>query len=229
MILLDIQLASPIANKVDFALICDDFKIEVIFLLKQVLDKSCKDPNPLRHRIEHLGLCTVEQIEQAAKLNLALSFFVAHLYFYGKTYNEHIFGPERTNRWTPLSAATKAGLRWSIHQDHATFPGPPLPFANIKTAVTRTQRDEKEKVYGSEYCVTIHEAMKAVTIDAAWQLHKDDCLGSLREGKKADLVIVSDNPYKVITIKKYKMFITSRPWSNERKYETDENHVNREI
>ena len=52
---------------------CDDFKIEVIFLLKQVLDKSCKDPNPLRHRIEHLGLCTVEQIEQAAKLNLALS------------------------------------------------------------------------------------------------------------------------------------------------------------
>ena len=117
MILLGIQLASPIANKVDlyFALICDDFKIEVIFLLKQVLDKSCKDPNPLRHRIEHLGLCTVEQIEQAAKLNLALSFFVAHLYFYGKTYTEHIFGPERTNRWTPLSAATKVGLRWSIH------------------------------------------------------------------------------------------------------------------
>ena len=46
--------------------------------------------------------------------------------------------------------------------------------------------------------------MKAVTIDAAWQLHKDDCLGSLREGKKADLVIVSDNPYKVITVKKDK-------------------------
>ena len=202
MILLGIQLASPIANKVDlyFALICDDFKIEVIFLLKQVLDKSCKDPNPLRHRIEHLGLCTVEQIEQAAKLNLALSFFVAHLYFYGKTYTEHIFGPERTNRWTPLSAATKVGLRWSIHQDHATFPGPPLPFANIKTAVTRTQRDDKSKVYGPEYRVTIHEAMKAVTIDAAWQLHKDDCLGSLKEGKKADLIIVSDNPFKVITL-----------------------------
>ena len=42
--------------------------------------------------------------------------------------------------------------------------------------------------------------MKAVTIDAAWQIHKDDCLGSLKEGKKADLVIVSDNPYKVITL-----------------------------
>ena len=42
--------------------------------------------------------------------------------------------------------------------------------------------------------------MKAVTIDAAWQIHKDDCLGSLKEGKKADLIIVSDNPYKVITL-----------------------------
>ena len=71
--------------------------------------------------MEQLGLCTVEQIDYAAKLNLALSFFVAHLYFYGTSYTKNIFGPERTNRWTPLSAVTKAGLRWSIHQDHATF------------------------------------------------------------------------------------------------------------
>ena len=63
-------------------------------------------------------------------------------------------------------------------------------------------------MYGPEYCVTIHEAMKAVTIDAAWQLHKDDCLGSLREGKKADLIIVSDNPYKVIIVDKLKGLCT---------------------
>ena len=154
--------------------------------------------------MELLGLCTVEQIETTGKLNLALSFFVAHLYFYGTSYTKNVFGPERTNRWTPLSAATKAGLRWSILQAHATFPGPSLPFANIKTAVTRTQRDDKGKVYGPEYRVTIHEAMKAVTIDAAWQIHKDDCLGSLKEGKKADLIIVSDNPYKVIIVDKLK-------------------------
>ena len=47
--------------------------------------------------------------------------------------------------------------------------------------------------------------MKAVTIDAAWQLHKDDCLGSLKEGKKADLIIVSDNPYTVIIVDKLKV------------------------
>lgn len=116
----------------------------------------------MRHRVEHLGLCTVDQIARAAKFNLALSFFVCHLYFYAKTYTEHIFGAERTNRWTPLSEATKHGIRWSIHQDHATFPGPPLPFANLKTAMTRTHRDDKDTIYGPEYCVSIHEAMKAV-------------------------------------------------------------------
>ena len=100
--------------------------------------------------MEHLGLCTVEQIEYAAKLNLALSFFVAHLYFYGTSYTKNIFGPECTNRWNPSRWQPRLA-RWSIHQDHATFPGPPLPFANIKTAVTRTQRGHKEKVYGPEY------------------------------------------------------------------------------
>ena len=152
----------------------------------------------MRHRIEHLGLCTVDDIARAAKINLGLSFFVSHLYFYAKAYSDLIFGAKRTNRWTPLSAATKHGLPWTIQQGHATFPGPPLPFANIKTAVTRTHRDDKETVYGPEYRVSIHEAMKTVTIDVAWQIHKDDILGSLTNNKKADLLILSKNPYEVI-------------------------------
>ena len=168
-------------------------------LSKQVLNES-EEPKDMRHRVEHLGLCTVDDIVRSAKLNLALSFFVCHLYSYAKSYTEHIFGAERTNRWTPLSEATKHGLRWSIHQDHATFPGPPLPFANLKTAVTRTHRDDKDTIYGPEYCVSIHEAMKAVTIDAAWQIHKDDILGSLTKNKRADLLILSKNPYEVMSM-----------------------------
>ena len=97
--------------------------------------------------MEHLGLGTVEQIEYAAKLNLALSFFVAHLYFYGTSYTKNIFGPERTNRWTPLSAATKAGLRWSIHQDHATFPGPPASLCEYQDGGdSHTERSQREGV-----------------------------------------------------------------------------------
>ena len=65
--------------------------------------------------MEHLGLMTVEQIARAGKLNLALSFFVDHLRFYGLVYKTDIFG-DRVNRWTPLSEATKDGITWTIHQ-----------------------------------------------------------------------------------------------------------------
>ena len=70
-------------------------------------------------------------------------------------------------------------------------------MANLKTAVTRTSRDDQETVYGPEYRVSIHEALKAYTINAAWQIHKDDELGSLEVNKKADLLILSKNPYQV--------------------------------
>ncbi|KAK3732877.1 hypothetical protein QZH41_018667, partial [Actinostola sp. cb2023] len=150
-----------------------------------------------RHRIEHLGLADENHIIRAARMNLALSFFVAHLYFYGKVYTESILGEKRTNRWAPLSLATKHGLPWTIHQDNPSFPGPPEPFANMKTAITRTRRGDPSTVYGEEYRVTIEEALKAYTINAAWQIHKEKELGNLAVGKRADLVILSDNPLKV--------------------------------
>ena len=45
--------------------------------------------------------------------------------------------------------------------------------------------------------MSIHEALKAYTINAAWQLHKEDDIGSITMGKKADLVVLSENPYDV--------------------------------
>ncbi|KAJ8034350.1 hypothetical protein HOLleu_21143 [Holothuria leucospilota] len=153
-------------------------------------------PKDNRHRMEHLGLMTVEQIARAGNLNLALSFFVDHLRFYGLVYKTDIFG-DRVNRWTPLSEATKCGVTWSIHQDHPTFPGNACPLSNMKTAVTRCTRDDPNTPYGPEYRVPIHEALKAYTTNAAWQLHREKDLGSITVGKKADLVVLSKNPYNV--------------------------------
>ncbi|XP_031563238.1 uncharacterized protein LOC116298816 [Actinia tenebrosa] len=172
---------------------------QVLSAYQQVTDVT-KDLDR-RHRMEHLGLCDENHIKAASKLNLAFSFFVEHLFFYAKAYSESIFGKKRTSRWTPLSLATKHDLRWTIHQDHPTFPLPPEPLVNMKTAVTRTRKGEPNVVYGEEYCVPIEEALKAYTINAAWQIHKDKELGSLTVGKQADLVILSDNPLKVDVFK----------------------------
>lgn len=150
-----------------------------------------------RHRIEHMGLATDAQLAMCGRLGVATSMFVYHLYFYAKSFQDYILGEDRTRRWAALALAIKHGCRLSIHQDHPTIPGPPLPFANMKTAITRTQRDNESEVFGPEYCISIHEAIKAYTIGPAWQLFREKELGSLSVGKLADLVILSDNPYKV--------------------------------
>ncbi|XP_038067421.1 protein LONG AFTER FAR-RED 3-like [Patiria miniata] len=167
---------------------------QVLNVHEQVLAELPNQDN--RHRLEHVGLMTEEQIERAGKLNVTLSFFVDHLRFYAKVYKTNIFG-DRVNRWTPLSVATKNNITWTIHQDHPAFPGDPSPFANMKTAITRCTRDDPTTPYGPEYRVSIHEALKAYTVNAAWQLHLEDKVGSIQVGKKADLVVLSENPYRV--------------------------------
>ncbi|XP_072048725.1 putative amidohydrolase YtcJ [Amphiura filiformis] len=186
---------------------------QVLRAYEQVL---VDDPtNRCRHRMEHLGLMTVEQIARAGKVNIGLSFFVDHLRFYASVYKTDLFGEERVNRLTPLSEATKNGVTWTIHQDHPTYPGDADPFANMKTAITRTQRDDPTHPYGPEYCATIDEVLKAYTINAAWQLNLDAQLGSITVGKKADLVVLTENPYhkdpfKLEDIKVVETFLSGR-------------------
>ena len=169
---------------------------QAIRVYEEVMAGDTQSSQDRRHRLEHLGLVTDEQLARSARIGtgLAPSFFVAQLYYYSKSFRDFILGDERTKRWAPLALATKHGLCWSIHQDHPAFPGPPQPFANIKTAVSRKQNDDNTQVFGHEYCVNVKEALKAYTINAAWQIFREKEIGSLEVGKLADFVILSQNP-----------------------------------
>ncbi|WP_186173389.1 amidohydrolase family protein, partial [Burkholderia gladioli] len=48
--------------------------------------------------------------------------------------------------------------------------------------------------------LSIAQALRAVTIDAAWQCHLDEQIGSLLPGKQADLVILEQDPLTWQTI-----------------------------
>ena len=50
---------------------------------------------------------------------------------------------------------------------------------------------------GSEQCIDVYEALKGVTINAAYEYREENIKGTIEAGKKADLVILSDNPIKV--------------------------------
>jgi predicted amidohydrolase YtcJ len=52
-------------------------------------------------------------------------------------------------------------------------------------------------VVGPDQAVSLDDAIRAVTIDAARQLGQSDRLGSLEKGKEADFTILESDPYKV--------------------------------
>ena len=66
------------------------------------------------------------------------------------------------------------------------------PFSLMHTAVNRRTR-EGSKI-GAGHAISVEEALKAVTINAAWQIKMEDRIGSIRVGKLADFVIVDRNP-----------------------------------
>ncbi len=164
-----------------------------------------------RHRLEHNALLTKAQIVRAKELGVTLSFFIDHIYFYGHRLPE-LLGQERTNRYLALGEAVKAGHRITFHSDS---PATPLnPFLALYTAVTR-QPAKGGPPINMENALTRMEGLKAMTINAAWQLRLEGEKGTLTPGKLADLVILSADPSSVpaeelLKIRVYETWIDGR-------------------
>jgi predicted amidohydrolase YtcJ len=101
--------------------------------------------------------------------------------------------PERGSRWMPAGSAVATGMRISLHNDPPVTPEEPL--RNISVAVTRMA--PSGRVLAPEERLTVEQAIRAQTIDAAWHLFADDVVGSLEVGKYADVVVLSADPRAV--------------------------------
>ncbi len=147
-----------------------------------------------RHRMEHNALVTSEQLKRAFRLGVTPSFYIDHIYYYGDALKEVIVGPKRASRFMPINSAKKAGHRFTIHTDSPSSPIGVL--REMRVAVTRKTRSGKY-VLGADEAITVDDAIKAVTINAAWQIFEEDTRGSLKVGKLADFTILSRNLKKI--------------------------------
>lgn len=164
---------------------------EIMNAYETVLNESAI--NDHRWRIEHLALVLENDIQRAFGLGVTLSFHINHVYYYGQALRDQIIGPERAERLMPISWAKKHGIRFSVHADTPMYP--PYPLLTMRSAVTRL--DSEGAVIGADKAITVEDAIRAVTINAAWQLFMEDDIGSLEVGKFADLVILAQNPFEV--------------------------------
>lgn len=167
----------------------------IVDIFERVLNEYPRDDH--RHRLEHCAFLLEEDAKRCAKLGIELSYHVNHLYYYGEALNDLVVGEERTKRVVNPKWALDAGAIISLHTDDPMYPSNPLRL--VCTATTRTSR--AGHVYGEEYKIPVHDAMKAITINAAHQLMREKEIGSIEIGKYADFTVIGQNPYEIDPIK----------------------------
>ncbi len=170
-----------------------------------------------RWRVEHVGGCRGDQFERAAALGVSISMLPAQFIYWGDLLDGQMFPTEIGSQWMQAGAAFRSGAVVTFHNDGAV--SPPKPLLNVQCMVTR--RTPSGTLHGPEQQVTLDDALKAHTINAAHQLFRDRDLGSIEVGKLADLVELSADPYTVDMDKLTEQVSVLGTWVNGSKIDAD--------
>ncbi len=141
----------------------------------------------------HAQTVREDQIDDMLAEGIVPSYFVAHTFFWGDWHRDSVLGEQRASRISPLRSSNDKGLIHTIHNDTPVVPADMMRL--LWTAVNRVTRSGK--VLGAEQRATVMEGIKAMTLDAAYQFFEEESKGSLSVGKRADIVVLEQNPLEV--------------------------------
>ncbi|MGD8521251.1 MAG: amidohydrolase [Desulfobacterales bacterium] len=163
-------------------------------VLDAVREAQSRNYRPdIRHRIDHAYNITEAQLRSAKELGVGVQFFSTQIYYYGDAHLK-LQGLNRAHHITPIGTANRIGVSWGFHNDP---PGTPqLPWIGAWTVVHR-KTEESGMILGPEQRVTVEDALRAMTIEAAYQLHLDHEIGSIEFGKKADFCVLEADPLEI--------------------------------
>lgn len=156
---------------------------------KALYQSTNPNKNNLRPVMIHCQTVRNDQLDRMAEMKMIPSIFVGHVYYWGDVHMKN-FGPERGNHISPAKDALDRGLIINFHQDAPVTK--PNMMHSVWCAVNRISRNGN--LIGEEQKISVYEALKAVTINAAYEYFEENTKGSIKEGKLADLVILDKNP-----------------------------------
>ncbi|MEG2395836.1 MAG: amidohydrolase [Oscillospiraceae bacterium] len=163
---------------------------QYINAIKTVSNKvNIKDCRPV---IIHAQLLSREQLSDVKSLGIIPSFFIAHIFHWGDVHIKN-FGLERASKISLASSALKHNILFTFHQDTPVIE--PNMLETIWCAVNRVTKGGI--ILGKDECISVYDALKSVTINAAYQYFEEDKKGSISPSKYADFVILSQNPLTV--------------------------------
>ncbi|WP_336658956.1 amidohydrolase [Leucobacter sp. USHLN153] len=145
-----------------------------------------------RHRIEHCGLPTPEEITRMAKLGIRPVNQTQHYYNWGEGVEQAIGTPGE--RFNPLGEFVEAGVPVTISSDAPV--AEPRPLEAIQAAVTRITR-RGAQLGPDSLRISPEAALRGHTLEGAITLGRESELGSITPGKRADFVVLGANPLEV--------------------------------
>lgn len=151
------------------------------------------EEHPIRIRPVMIHAQTVrrDQIQEMKRLGMIPSYFVTHVYYWGDIHIRNL--GERAFRISPAGTTVREKLLFTFHQDTPVIA--PNMLETVWCAVNRVTQSGVS--LGAEEAVSVYDALKAVTINAAYQYFEEESKGSIAEGKRADLIILDRNPLTV--------------------------------
>ncbi len=141
----------------------------------------------------HAQTVREDQLDRMAALGMIPSFFSTHVFFWGDYHRDSVLGAVRGARISPAKSALDRNIIFTTHND-----APIVPPDMIRLLWAASHRETRSgKILGAEQRVSIYDALKSMTVNAAYQNFEENIKGSITVGKHADFVVLSENPLKL--------------------------------
>lgn len=169
-----------------------------------------------RHRIEHAQILNLEDIPRLRQLHVIPSMQPTHAtsdmnMAEDRLGEERLQGAYAWRSFLDQGSLIAAGSDFPVELSN--------PFYGIHAAVTRQNKAaEPQGGWHKEQAMTVAEALRSFTIDAAYAGHFDDVSGSLEPGKHADFIVIDKDPFAIAEKDLWKMNVIATYIHGKRKY-----------
>jgi len=146
-----------------------------------------------RFTLQHCQLADAAQFRRMNRLGMCANLFPNHHFYWGDQHYETTVGPERATRMNACATALATGVPLAIHSD-----APVTPLGPLFTAWCAVNRvTASGRVLGTSERISVADALRTITLGAAWTLKLDGEVGSIECGKRADFAVLEDDPLEV--------------------------------
>ena len=155
-----------------------------------LFQKNAPNLAKLRFRVEHVQHTSKQDIRRFAQLGVIPSMQPYHKADDGR-YCEVVIGTARSRSSYAYRQLLDSGARLAFGSDWSVVTI--NPFVGIEAAVTG--RIMTGKVWMPHQNITVHEALKGYTVNAAYAMKMEKDIGQVAPGFRADLILLNASPF----------------------------------